>query len=308
MKKQLQLLGLSFFLGCFSLSAQTTHNIDWTTGIGNGASITIEVGDEIIWTNTEATNHDVVSSDPNAPAGFGSATMVNGDTYAFTFNNTVQFSYLCSFHPATMGGQITVVENIACAEPTDVAVSGETTTTANFGWVASPDEIDGYIWLVMNSGDDPDTGTPVDNGVTGMSITTAIASGLTAETDYDFYVATNCGNDGNSGYGGPVSFSTETVGLDNESTAGEISTTVYPNPVNKGDDFNISIDSKESRDVNINVIDVTGKVVNALGSKTLTTGSNNISVESDRLEAGIYFVKISADNNEFPSTVKMIVK
>ena len=98
------------------------------------------------------------------------------------------------------------------------------------------------------------------------------------------------------------------VGLSNETATGEISTTVYPNPVNKGDDFVINIESNESRNVNISVIDVTGKVVNSIGSKTLTTGSNNVSVESDRLEAGIYFVKISADNNEFSSTVKMIVK
>lgn len=98
------------------------------------------------------------------------------------------------------------------------------------------------------------------------------------------------------------------VGLNDETAAGEISTSVYPNPVNKGENFNISIDSKESRTVNINVVDVTGKVVNAIGSKSLTTGSNNVSVESDALDAGIYFVNISTDNNAFNSTVKMIVK
>jgi hypothetical protein len=98
------------------------------------------------------------------------------------------------------------------------------------------------------------------------------------------------------------------VGLKDEVNSHDVATKVFPNPVNKGEDFNISIESKESRNVNVNVIDVTGKVVNSIGSKSLSIGTNTISVESDRLEAGIYFVKISATNNEFSSTVKMIVK
>jgi hypothetical protein len=98
------------------------------------------------------------------------------------------------------------------------------------------------------------------------------------------------------------------LGLNDEISSEEISTTVYPNPVNKGDNFNISIESKESKTININVIDVTGKVVNSIGSKSLAKGKNTISVKSDELEAGIYFVKIATDNNEFTSTVKMIVK
>lgn len=97
------------------------------------------------------------------------------------------------------------------------------------------------------------------------------------------------------------------VGLQDESSANNVHKT-YPNPVNIGDNFNISIESNQPRNVNINLIDVTGKIVYAIGSKTLTIGKNIISVESDSLEAGIYLVKISAESNEFTSTVKMIVK
>ena len=285
MKKQLQLLGLSILFGCSSLNAQTTHNIDWTTGVGNGASITIEVGDEIIWTNTQSTDHDVVSNDQNAPAGFGSATMGNGDTYSFTFNNTVQFSYLCSFHPATMGGQITVVENLSCADPTDVAVNGMTTTTANFGWMSSPDEVDGYIWVVMNSGDDPETDTPVDNGVTGMSITTAAAAGLTADTDYDFYVKTNCGNNGNSGFAGPASFTTESLGLSEKELEGF---EFYPNPA--------------SEIVNLNAEDIIERVTvfNMMSQEVMSESpsekTNDIELNISNLEKGTYFLKVKSGN------------
>lgn len=285
MKKQLQLLGLSIFLGCFSVGAQTTHNIDWTTGVGSAATLTIEVGDEIVWTNTESTSHDVVSNDPNAPAGFGSQTMANSDTYSFTFNNAVQFSYLCSFHPATMGGQITVVENISCADPTDVAVNGMTSTTANFGWIASPDEVDGYIWVVMNSGDDPDTDTPVDNGVTGMSITTAAASGLTANTDYDFYVKTNCGNNGNSGFAGPASFTTETVGLAEKELEGF---KFYPNPASEL----INLNAQE----NIESATVYNMMSQEVMRKTSSKNTNAMELNISNLEHGTYFLEVKSGN------------
>lgn len=108
MKKKLQLLGLSVFAGCLSLMAQTTHNIDWSTQVGANASLTINVGDEIVWTVTDQLTHNVVSSDPAAPTGFGSADLTNGQTYSFTFTSAGVFDYECSYHVATMAGTITV--------------------------------------------------------------------------------------------------------------------------------------------------------------------------------------------------------
>ena len=285
MKKHLQLLGLSILFGCLSINAQTTHNIDWEIGVGSTATITVEVGDEIIWTNTESMSHDVVSNDPNAPSGFGSQTMANGDTYSFTFNETVQFDYICSFHPSTMGGQITVVENISCADPTDVAVNGMTSTTANFGWVSSPDEVDGYIWVVMNSGDDPDTDTPVDNGVTGMSITTAAAAGLSADTDYDFYVRTNCGNNGNSGYAGPASFTTETASLSEKELEGF---KFYPNPAS---DL-VNLESQE----NIESVTIYNMMSQEVLNQKPSLSAKSIELNISNLEKGTYFLEVNSGN------------
>jgi plastocyanin len=285
MKKHLQLLGLAIFSGCMSLSAQTTHQIDWTTGVGTAATLTIEVGDEIVWTNTQAVSHDVISNDVNAPAGFGSTTMANGETYSFTFNNPVQFGYLCSFHPGSMVGQITVVENISCSAPTDVAVTGVTDVTASFSWVPSPEEVNGYAWVVMGSGDDPDTDTPVDSGVTGMGITTASAAGLSAETDYDFYVETQCGNDGNSGYAGPASFTTDVLGLSKNELEGF---KFYPNPAS---DI-VKLDAQD----NIESVTVYNMMSQEVLNEVASSKTNSMELNISKLENGSYFLEVKSGN------------
>lgn len=92
------------------IQAQQTHDITWVMGISNqDASLTINVGDTVRWTwGVAGMPHNVTSVDPNAPTGFGSATMSTlGSTYEFTFTEAVSFTYRCSIH-TTMTGTITV--------------------------------------------------------------------------------------------------------------------------------------------------------------------------------------------------------
>lgn len=96
------------------------------------------------------------------------------------------------------------------------------------------------------------------------------------------------------------------VGLENELNSRDISTKVFPNPINKGEEFNLNIEIQETKNVNINVLDITGKKVKTIGSRLLTSGSNDLNVDSDGLETGIYFVNISSGDHS--STVKIIVK
>lgn len=273
-------------LACFSLTAQTTHDIEWIMTVGGNATITVEVGDEIIWTNTEATSHNVVSNHANAPVGFGSATMGSGDTYSFTFNDPVQFSYECSFHAATMGGIITVVENIDCAIPSDIGFTNVTSTTADFFWLESADETNGYSWVVMNQGDDPVTDTPVDDGVEASGETTASATGLTADTEYDFYIETQCGNDGNSGFAGPVTFTTETLALSQNELEGF---KFYPNPASE----TVHLESIENIE-SIKVYNMMSQEV--LNHLPLDNNMSTIELNVSNLESGTYFMEVNSDN------------
>lgn len=283
--KKLQLLGVSILLGSTTLVGQTTHNIDWNMSVGTAATLTIEVGDEIVWTNTEAISHDVVSNDISAPAGFGSPTMGNGDTYSFTFTAATQFSYICSFHAATMGGVINVVNNANCAPPSDLGVTNITSTTAEFFWVASADETTGYSWAVMNQGEDPDVDTPVDNGVTASGATTASASGLTADTQYDFYIETQCGNDGNSGFSGPVTFTTETLSLSQNKLEGF---SFFPNPATET--------VKLNAENNIESVTIYNMMSQEVQNHTSPDNVNTLELNISNLENGSYFLKVKSGN------------
>lgn len=208
MKKKFFILMLLSVFFCYT-QAQTTHFIDWEMGVGANATITIDVGDEIVWTNTDGALHNVTSTDPDAPAGFGSGTLNLGNSYSFTFNTPVVFDYMCGFHPGSMDGTITVLAAATCDPPTNLMLDNVTDTTAELSWTASPDETGGYNWAVMEDGEHPTTDTPVQSGSTVTGITDAMASGLVANTDYDFYVQTDCGAATTSTWAGPLNFTTD---------------------------------------------------------------------------------------------------
>lgn len=177
---------------CF-VQAQTTHVIDWELGVGGDATITIDAGDTVEWTNVDiGMPHDVTSSDPDAPAGFGSATLGDMDTYSFTFDDPVVFDYGCGIHPGSMDGTITVLGSADCNAPEGLSVNSVTDSTVEFFWDPSPDETDGYDWVIMDTGDDPETDTPVDQGTVSSGLLGAEATGLAPNTTYEAYVKTNC--------------------------------------------------------------------------------------------------------------------
>jgi plastocyanin len=207
-KNYFTLLMLSVFF-CYA-QAQTTHFIDWEISVGANATITIDVGDTIEWTNIDiGMPHDVSSTDPNAPAGFGSGLLGDNDTYSFTFNAAVVFDYGCSFHPGSMDGTITVLAAGSCDPPTNLMLNNVTDTTADFSWSASPDETGGYEWVVMLMGDDPNTDPPVAQGSVTTGVTTAAATGLTPETMYMAYVKTICAMGLESNFSSPLHFMTD---------------------------------------------------------------------------------------------------
>ena len=111
-----KLLFILFLMLSISLVAQTTNtvSIDWSfdstpsaTGNAN-SSRTIEVGDTVTW-NWYATGTHNVKSATSASESFESSYFGNGGTYSKTFNSIGSNDYVCSPHPSTMFGTITVV-------------------------------------------------------------------------------------------------------------------------------------------------------------------------------------------------------
>lgn len=97
--------------GC--LGGNTTPEGNKVNMIGDGyggysfspGTLTIRVGENVTWTNTNSVQHNVVSDSSADP--FTSGILNNGQTYTHQFNQVGTFPYHCSIHP-TMTGTIVV--------------------------------------------------------------------------------------------------------------------------------------------------------------------------------------------------------
>jgi glucose/arabinose dehydrogenase/plastocyanin len=72
--------------------------------------VEIEAGTTVRWTNEENLPHTVTSGARGNPTTlFDSGTMVEGDTFTFTFDQAGTYNYFCAFHPG-MDGVVVVTE------------------------------------------------------------------------------------------------------------------------------------------------------------------------------------------------------
>jgi plastocyanin len=110
-------LVLAMCMAAITVHAQTTFDLDWAIGInGSAASVTIEPGDTVRWTWTDAAPHTVTNISGQSVENFDSGTLTgNGEVFSFTFNTVGENDYRCEVHPGTMFGTISV-ETIASVD------------------------------------------------------------------------------------------------------------------------------------------------------------------------------------------------
>ena len=63
------------------------------------ATVTVHVGDTVVWTNNDDRDHSVVAADKS----FKSANIKSGQKFEFTFTKPGAFVYGCSYHPRMKG-------------------------------------------------------------------------------------------------------------------------------------------------------------------------------------------------------------
>lgn len=97
--------------------------------------------------------------------------------------------------------------DILCDFPFNPSLVQTFDTSAEFSWDVAPDASNGYVWEVYAQNADPAVDASLANGSFPVG-TTGTVTGLTDLTDYDFYLASDCGADGISDFNGPVPFST----------------------------------------------------------------------------------------------------
>lgn len=106
-------------------SAQATNEISIVDFTYDPATLTVEKGTTVTWTNKDTVPHTVTSDT------FTSASMNPGQTYSFTFDTVGIFDYHCAFHP-NMKGKIvvTAAKNPVAATTTTVTTDTTTSTTS----------------------------------------------------------------------------------------------------------------------------------------------------------------------------------
>jgi plastocyanin len=91
----------------------------------NPATITIQVGDTVTWTNNGDVPHTATSM--SGPDSFDVSLPV-GASGAVTFDTPGTYDYICSLHPIMEG---TIVVEAAAASPSPTSASAEPTTAAS---------------------------------------------------------------------------------------------------------------------------------------------------------------------------------
>ena len=113
MKKTLLLF---FTMISFTLSAQTTHNLDWSFNSAD-QDITIEVGDTVEWTWSGSGTHNLLRlTGPETGFGVDATRYPSGHVYSYTFTTVGVNTYECSPHPDSMYGTITVTSTAGISE------------------------------------------------------------------------------------------------------------------------------------------------------------------------------------------------
>ncbi len=88
--------------------------------------------------------------------------------------------------------EVKIEETSECAVVENLSSSNETLTSFDLSWDTISAALDGYEWVVMADGINPNTGTPVVSGNVATGVTTTQISGLSPQTDYDVYVRADC--------------------------------------------------------------------------------------------------------------------
>jgi len=100
-------------------SSATSSGATKTVAIKNyaysPASLTINVGDTVTWTNEDTAPHTVTVT--SGPVKFDSGSLAKGQSFSYTFTVAGTYSYYCAVHP-DMVGQVVVTGSSTTPAPT----------------------------------------------------------------------------------------------------------------------------------------------------------------------------------------------
>ena len=101
-------------------------------------TVTVNVGDTVTWTNSDAQAHTATGS------GWNTGDLGNGDSASITFRSAGTFDYMCGIHPA-MSGTVIVRAAGGITPPTDTE---PISSTDGHDWLTATLALLGVVMLV----------------------------------------------------------------------------------------------------------------------------------------------------------------
>lgn len=137
-------------LTSMGLCAQTTHHINWFMGVNSTtASMTIEAGDEVKWTWTDALPHTVTSTGASTESFDSGMLTGNGQVFSHTFTTEGVNPYQCEVH-AMMQGTITVEAGLGIDDRSTVQFTCYPNPATDVLTITSKHVIDTIMMYDMN--------------------------------------------------------------------------------------------------------------------------------------------------------------
>ena len=84
-------------------STKKTYNVSIMNFAFNPATLNLNKGDTVVWTNNDSVPHQIKSDTLSSLSG---PVINNGQSYSYTFNNIGTFNYHCNIHPSMLGSII----------------------------------------------------------------------------------------------------------------------------------------------------------------------------------------------------------
>ncbi len=218
-----------------SMQAGATYNVTVTVGSygDQNVAVWIDYNDNGIFESSERVGYSTTAIAGNGTATFPITLACNPPLGTHRMRvRDVWSTAGSSIDPCSSYGygetedyDVTITAAAACPAPSMGTASNITTTGATLAWNKGCTET-AWDVHVAAAGSGAPTGTPSHPGATPN--TGFAVSGLTANTNYEFWVRANCGAGSFSTWAGPYTFTTAPLPPANDNCAAAIALTVNP--------------------------------------------------------------------------------